>query len=768
MLAPLLPRLFILAASDSAAPAASARSTVRVSADMPAAGGDWIGRAESPAPVRQRTNSARRSIGQPPRLSAPRRRCAGICRPVVRCLMGILAGAVASGLWPIDNRLGGAVHRAGAAEPPTVIRESTTWSADDEPGPLVIETSNIVIDGGGALIRGPGGERPNLYQGTGIVIRGARGVTLRNLRVEGFETGLRMIDCEECRVEQCDFSDNFHDPGFGWGEQGRRGGLVLERCRGVVLHNNRANRVWDGCVLVDSDDNQLSANDFSHTSNTGLKLWHASGNLIRDNVLSHGLRKDPGEVHARDSTCVLIESGSNDNRFLRNDCTHGGDGIFVRVLNGWVSTGNLFEENDCSYANNNGFEAWSPRNSYRRNRANHCSYGFWLGASDQTVLIDNEASYNGLATGHHNSPHLPDAGHAGIVFMFGPSSHTVLRGNRCVGNRGAGIALIGDQPSRGGKFKAYHWVVEQNVLEHNTWGIFAQYADWLDLAGNRMRANLKQDFHDAGGVTRVTYRSGPPPGGSPPVARLRGPALARVGEEVKFEAGDSHDPAGARLEYAWDLGDGQTATRREVTHVYREAGFQRVALTVSNRRSADLAWHDLYVVDDLPEPATEEGAGQWSWNDAGSQVTFHDDVAVRIAGRTSLRAEARPYSGGRLELVHRPAGGGSIPLEGKSELVFWIRTRNENIPAWQGENPLVTLGVGTGTQVTLTPPGDLLSQPPVNEAREGWQLIRVPLRGGGGWKRTGELPARVEWLAVGVDSWGAPPLQIWLDGLAWR
>ena len=224
---------------------------------------------------------------------------------------------------------------------------------------------------------------------------------------------------------------------------------MLERVKNSTLRKNKANRVWDACVLVDSDANEIEGNDFSRTSNTGLKLWASSRNRVGRNNLSYGLRIKPGEVHARDSSCVLIESGSNDNRFFGNDCTHGGDGIFVRVLNGWVSTGNQFEENDCSYANNNGFEAWSPRNIYRSNKANHCSYGFWLGASDQTVLIGNEASHNGDPKGFHNSPHLPKDSHAGIVFMFGPSSHTVVRRNTCVGNHGAGIALIGDQASKG-------------------------------------------------------------------------------------------------------------------------------------------------------------------------------------------------------------------------------------------------------------------------------------------------------------------------------
>ena len=225
-------------------------------------------------------------------------------------------------------------------------------------------------------------------------------------------------------IKGCDFSDNFHDPQFGWGENGRRGGILLEKVSHSVIRGNRANRVWDACVLVDCQENRLEENDFSHTSNTCLKLWHSTENRVADNNLSYGIRKDPGEVHARDSTSVLIESGSNNNYFLRNDCTHGGDGIFIRVLNGWVSSGNVFEGNDCSYANNNCVEAWAPRNVYLRNKANHGSYGFWLGASDQTLLEGNEASWNGLPDGNHNSPHLPRHGHAGIVFMFGPSSHT--------------------------------------------------------------------------------------------------------------------------------------------------------------------------------------------------------------------------------------------------------------------------------------------------------------------------------------------------------
>jgi hypothetical protein len=41
---------------------------------------------------------------------------------------------------------------------------------------------------------------------------------------------------------------------------------------------------------------------------------------------------------------VLVEPGSNGNHFLDNDITHGGDGVFVRAINRWVSTATCLSE----------------------------------------------------------------------------------------------------------------------------------------------------------------------------------------------------------------------------------------------------------------------------------------------------------------------------------------------------------------------------------------------------------------------------------------
>ncbi|MBS0262664.1 MAG: right-handed parallel beta-helix repeat-containing protein [Planctomycetes bacterium] len=655
----------------------------------------------------------------------------------------------------------------GQAAEPLEITADTTLDPQTTYGPLVIKASHVTIDGRGAWIVGTTTGNPKNYLGVGVLGEGVSHVTLKNVNVKGWETGLKVSEGSNWLIENCNLSDNFHDPSFGWGENGRRGGIVLERVQKSRLVKNKANRVWDACVLVDSNQNVLEENDFSRTSNTCLKLWHACDNLVRKNNLSYGLRKDPGEVHARDSTSVLIESGSNDNRLIENDCTHGGDGIFIRVLNQWVSTGNLCEGNDCSYANNNAVEAWSPRNTYIRNKANHSSYGFWLGASDQTVLIDNEASFNGLLEGFHNSPHLPDRGHAGIVFMFGPSSHTIVRGNTCVGNNGAGVALIGDLDSKGQKFKAYHWIIEQNTFRDNRWGIYAQHADWIDVASNVFENNSVAEFWNAGNVSRLTQRPGLALKEQPPRAQLTGPTTAKIHESLAFDASSSRDPSGRALTYLWDFGDGTTAnSAKPAPHVYDKPGFYRVGLTVTNGVLSDLAWRDLYVVGQSVEIGTEGQASDWEWVDPQSRVKFSNDERVKIAGKSSLYAHVSPYGGFRLNLAYPAAKQARWSLAGKSRVVFWFKGINENLPAWQDANPIVTLHESAERFVKLTPQGDFLSSPPFNEAREGWYYFEVPLAGSAKWKREGADLETVNWLTIGFDSWGAPPLQIWLDGLA--
>ena len=627
-------------------------------------------------------------------------------------------------------------------------------------GPIVVKASNVTIDGRGAKIVGAVGGDPKTFAGVGIVARGVSNVTLKNVVVQGFGIGMHVQDGSGWRVSGCDFSDNFHDPDFGWGEQGGKGGILLERVTASTLEGNTAHRCWDACALVSCRRVRVVGNDFSHASNTCLKLWDSSDNTILRNDLSYGLRIKPGEVHARDSAGMLIESGSDRNIVEANDATHGGDGIFVRVLNGWVSRDNLFRGNDVSYANNNGFEAWSPNNTYIDNKANHCSYGFWLGASDKTVLIGNEASRNGLADGFHNSPHLPGEAHAGIVFMFGSSSHTLVRGNRCVGNNGAGIALIGDPP----RFRASHWVIERNTLADNRWGLYARHADWVELAGNTFARNREADASLDGTVANVVERTLGDGEFESPLYKFSAPSRAVAGREVALSV--ELDPevvaASGEVKSTWMVGDGGPVEALRLVHTFRAPGLHRVGLNLSNALGSVPIGHEVFVVDDLPEIGTEGDAASWSGSGGASKVRFAEDSSA-VAGENAVRAEVRPYDGGRVNL----AWSGEADLEGKSSLIFWLKTRNANVTGWQGPNPVVTVE-GSGARITLTPKVDRLAQPEDSELREGWTRFEVPLRGGSGWEQSGVAPTIASKITIGLDSWGSDPLTVWIDGMAVR
>ncbi len=634
---------------------------------------------------------------------------------------------------------------ARGAEAPMIITTDTVLPKDAVLAQgIVIDKDHITVDGNGATLQGPGkpGDRAS-FTGVGVRAKGRSGVTIRNLKVRGFESALVAADGRDWRIEDCDFSDNYHDPDYGWGDYERVGGMILTRMHGCTIRRNRANRVWNGCDLWESHDNTIEKNDFSHCSNVCLKLWLACRNVVRDNNLSYGIRISPGEVHARDSTSVLIETGSDHNRFERNDITHGGDGVFIRVLNGWCSRWNTFIENDCSYANNNGFEAWSPDNTYIRNKANHCSFGFWLGGSDHTVLIGNEAAYNGRPDGPHNAPE-PDFVHGGIVIVGGTGTHTLIHGNHCHHNNGAGIVFRGDLGTRGRKWRMHHLVVQNNRLENNRWGLFARFSDWLDLAGNTFKDNQQDEFLEE--VTNLTRREADPKGLAPPTATMKGPSRAAVGETVTFDASESKDPGGRPLRFRWRVGEKEYDGPR-VTHAFDRPGFYRVGVTVTNGHLANLAFIDFYAVEAVKELFTEGQASQWGWamgnNDDGrGRVRFADD-AEALVGKTSLLLTPDPYKGADVTAFFPKSKDAGWNLAGKTHLSFWLRFENPNNGGFQGPNPIIRLHGGKAA-FTYTPafdgmPRNLLADLPYSEARHGWLRITMPLAGGEGWLRSETL-----------------------------
>jgi parallel beta-helix repeat protein len=642
---------------------------------------------------------------------------------------------------------------------------------------LVIRASHVTIDGQGAILQGPGapGDLASLESaGIGVLIEGVAGVTLKRLQVRGFATGLVVRDASAVTVDECDLSDNYHHPSHGWGELPARGGVLLERVRHSVLRRNRANRVWDGLHLIEADDNLVADNDFSFCSNTGAKLWKSCRNKFLGNNFSHGIRIDraAGEVHARDSACVLIETGSHDNYWYRNDMTWGGDGLFIRPLNRWVSRGNVFVENDTSYANNNCVESWSPGNCFIRNKANHGSYGFWLGGSDHTVLIGNEASHNGRPDGHHNAPE-PGFGHGGIVLVGGSSSHTLIEGNHVHDNHGAGIAFRGDTASAGRAWRTEHWILQRNRIVSNRFGIWGRWGSAILLAGNTITHNTEGNvLEEITGLVELPHAADASAQASP-IPVLTGPEIVIVGQAARYDASLSRDPQGRPLRHHWWL-QGEAGQESILERVFNQPGFYRLGLTVDNGIWAALAWRDVLAVAPVArELGTEGEALRWDFElegnaDGTGRIRFADDPQA-IIGARSLRLIPQPYPGAYATAIYPGSRDAGWDLRGKKEIRFWIRAENPNLPGFQNAGPVVHL-IGPTGRIEYEPvkQGNLLNDPPFSEARWLWMPVVIPLLGDTRWQRrmTGSVDLdRIDAISLGLDSWGGDPFTLWLDGL---
>jgi len=78
----------------------------------------------------------------------------------------------------------------------------------------------------------------------------------------------------------------------------------------------------------------------------------------------------------------------------------------------------------------------------------------------------------------------------------------------------------------------------------------------------------------------------PPENQLPVGSFIYNPPNPIIGEDITFDASASYDLDGEIISYAWDFGDGVTATGITATHSYSAIGFQTVTLTVTDNEGA--------------------------------------------------------------------------------------------------------------------------------------------------------------------------------------
>ena len=357
----------------------------------------------------------------------------------------------------------------------------------------------------------------------------------------------------------------------------------------------------------------------------------------------------------------------------------------------------------------------------------------------------------------------------------GQSYHSAR--NKCIGNNGAGICLFGDSSPQK-RYKDYHWVLEQNIISGNRWGIYFENVDWIDLAANECTDNQESNLLVGGVASNLSIHPDNPRITRSPHANLVGPSSGVVGKEFVLDASASTDPDGNKLTFRWDLGDGTIVNQPRVAHSFKAAGFYRVGVTVTNGRFSDLAYRDFRVVEDRPEWGTEGQAGDWGWEEVyprdglhvqkgrdkpaervrviakpQSRVEKSDDAKEFLAGKSSVGLQVSP-SGNPIRLLYPSSKKAGVALAGKSQLVFWSKQFNGNLHAWKGLMPTVTLYETKDKFALLRPYDDAKNYPQNTEDRANWSYWTIPLAGSTQWKLEGKLPETLNYVTIEFYPWG--------------
>lgn len=267
------------------------------------------------------------------------------------------------------------------------------------PQGLTVAADGVTLDGNGALLVGSG-------EGRGVTVRGRGAVTIKNLRLSAYHHGIYAEDCAGLTVEGCElrataelpantvFLDIWRPAANAYG-----GGLMLVDVSDSLIVRNDLQHQQNGMLAYGCARLAVRDNLANHCSGFGFHLFATSDSVLERNCADFCCRYEPrggrsGHLGA-DAAAFLIAHGSCRNVFRDNLARMGGDGFFLAGLRpDWVHVpcdDNLFEGNDGSHSPNIAFEAtFSSGNVFRRNTANACNYGFWLGFSSRNLVEENQ------------------------------------------------------------------------------------------------------------------------------------------------------------------------------------------------------------------------------------------------------------------------------------------------------------------------------------------------------------------------------------------
>ncbi|MHC4533130.1 MAG: right-handed parallel beta-helix repeat-containing protein [Planctomycetota bacterium] len=265
---------------------------------------------------------------------------------------------------------------------------------------LFIQVSDLVVDGDGHTITGPG---PGLT-GVGVDINGKNGITVKNLTITGFQNGIRIMGSNLGPAEPKEnvlVSNTITSiPG-----DGNSRGIRLSNTNATIISGNNISDSYWGIHLVSSGNTDIwdtppydPIYDYSNTITgntvTGISP-EISGGIWLEGSTYNTLELNTITDHSFAGIYLSVQSDNN--TLTNNTSLRNGNGIFLNNSGGTdLLTGNKLTGNTTS---NNEYGIKLVNSSYNtmtnNNVSNNTLFGIWLDPSNNNQInnnnfIDNE------------------------------------------------------------------------------------------------------------------------------------------------------------------------------------------------------------------------------------------------------------------------------------------------------------------------------------------------------------------------------------------
>src|SRR5659263_529585 len=361
---------------------------------------------------------------------------------------------------------------AGGAEATKFIRNDATggdctsigdWNVATKTCTLATDLGETIqIDSDGITLNGNGNTITGSYSDIGVYLSSRTGVTIKNLNVKQFRSGISLSYSSNNTLSRNNASNNNY-------------GIDLDSSSNNTLSGNNANsNTYKGISLSESSNNTISGNYASNNvyrlsySGVGIDLFYSSNNTLSGNNVSKNSYQ--GIVLYSSSNNILSGNNANSNNYYgislsessnnKLSSNNANSNIYdVGIFLGSSSNNTLSSNNALDNSGDGIFLGSSSNNTLSSNNASSNNHGIWLSDSSNNVLNGNNASNNGGYNGGHG-------------IYLSSSSHNTLSGNNASLNNLDGIVLYSSSNN-----KIYNnifsntktfWIYGSNI---NAWNI---------------------------------------------------------------------------------------------------------------------------------------------------------------------------------------------------------------------------------------------------------------------------------------------------------